>query len=243
MLPRPAAPVAITEKLLITAGGWEAIRHARGLREAGRVSGATWSPPVVQGMVREGDREYRAGLKILSATNVENLCTCRASREYGTICAHSLAVGLAIIAGQTPVAPPPAAKSNAPGPTARVALPYQADPAAATRLHVVLAAGPGRRMGKGATARRPGNGHRRATRHVRRGRGTHVAARGPRRGRKAGGHHQGRAGWHVICGPRRVSRIARRPRRAPPSDARPLRAARRGCHPVAPATERAFSGR
>ena len=142
MLPRPAvsgAPVALTEKLLITAGGWEAIRHARGLREAGRVSGAAWSPPVLQGMVREGDREYRAGLKILGPTNVENLCTCRPSREYGTICAHSLAVGLAIIAGQSPAPLPAAAKAQTPASRPAVALPYQADPAATARLHVVLA--------------------------------------------------------------------------------------------------------
>ncbi len=140
IMPAPsAAPVALTEKLLITAGGWDAIRHARGLREAGRVSGAHWSPPVVQGMVREGDREYRAGLKILTQTNVENLCTCRPSREYGTICAHSLAVGLAIIAGQSPPPPPTATRLGTPPPAATVALPYHVDPNAPGRLHIVLA--------------------------------------------------------------------------------------------------------
>ena len=99
-MPPSAAPVQLTEKLLINAGGWDAIRHARALRETGRVSGAHWSPPLLQGFVREGDKELRSGLKILSASNVENICTCRVSREYGTICAHSLAVGLAVVAGQ-----------------------------------------------------------------------------------------------------------------------------------------------
>lgn len=137
--PLPAsAPVPLTEKLLIAAGGWEVIRHARGLREAGRVSGAVYSPPVLQGMVREGDREYKAGLKIKTPTNIENLCTCRPSREYGTICAHSVAVGLSILAGMTP-APIPAAKPGAPAKPAPVALPFQADPGAAARLHIVLA--------------------------------------------------------------------------------------------------------
>ncbi len=133
----PAPNVPLTEKLLISAGGWEAIKHGRALREAGRVSEARWTPPVLQGLVREGDRDYRAGLKILSASNVENLCTCRQSREWGTICAHSLAVGLAIVAGQTPA--PAAAipqRSNAPLPPP---LPFRADPAAPARLHVVLA--------------------------------------------------------------------------------------------------------
>ncbi len=143
--PLPAtAPVPLTEKLLIAAGGWEVIRHARGLREAGRVSGATYSPPVLQGMVREGDREYKAGLKIKTPTNIENLCTCRPSREYGTICAHSVAVGVAILAGMNPPAPTPSApvaasKPGAPAKPVPVALPFQADPSAAARLHVVLA--------------------------------------------------------------------------------------------------------
>ena len=140
--PLPAtAPVPLTEKLLIAAGGWEVIRHARGLREAGRVSGATYSAPLLQGMVREGDREYKAGLKIKTATNIENLCTCRPSREYGTICAHSVAVGVAILAGMNPPAVP-ATSLTKPGATAKpapVTLPFQSDPAAAARLHVVLA--------------------------------------------------------------------------------------------------------
>ncbi len=137
--PLPATPpVPLTEKLLIAAGGWEVIRHARGLREAGRVSGATYSPPVLQGMVREGDREYKAGLKIKTPTNIENLCTCRPSREYGTICAHSVAVGLSIVVGMTPPAPAPA-KPGAPAKPAPVALPFRSDPSAAARLHVVLA--------------------------------------------------------------------------------------------------------
>src|SRR5204862_8017658 len=37
---------------------------------------------------------YRAGLVIKSATDIENICTCRESREWGTLCAHSVGVGL-----------------------------------------------------------------------------------------------------------------------------------------------------
>ena len=151
-MPPSAAPVQLTEKLLINAGGWDAIRHARALRDTGRVSGAHWSAPMLQGFVREGEKELRSGLKILSASNVENICTCRVSREYGTICAHSLAVGLAVVAGQavrgesadsaersaahsaqthSPVA------TTLPKPT--LDLPFHADPSAEARLHVILA--------------------------------------------------------------------------------------------------------
>ena len=149
----PKPPVTqITEKLLIDAGGWQAIKHARALIEMGRVFGANWSPPLLKGSVREGETEYSAGLKIRTHTDVENLCTCRASRQWGTICAHSLAVGLAIVAGQNP--PPSASASSSPNrpaspssPSTRPAsqekapppIPFRVDEAAEARLHIVLA--------------------------------------------------------------------------------------------------------
>ena len=117
------------------------------MREAGRVAGAQWSPPLLQGSVREGEREYRAGLRILSQTNIDNLCTCRPSREYGTICAHSVAVGLAVVAGMNPSPVPKPAAHGQPSPAP--ALPYRADPFAAARLHVVLAPDLASAWGKG----------------------------------------------------------------------------------------------
>jgi hypothetical protein len=47
--------------------------------------------------VREGNTEYKSGLRIGSRTDIENLCTCRESRGRGLICAHSLAVGLTVL--------------------------------------------------------------------------------------------------------------------------------------------------
>ena len=87
--------VELTERLLMDAGGWQAMKLARALLDSGRVVSAAYDPPVLRGLVREGDQELRAGLKIVSKSNIENLCTCRTSRQWGTICAHSLAVGLA----------------------------------------------------------------------------------------------------------------------------------------------------
>ena len=104
------------------------MKQARALYEMGRVSSATWSAPMLQGRVREGETEYRAGLKILSKSNVENLCGCRDSRQRGMICAHSVAVGLEVLkphpqpASPSPVSAPVAqsekssAKSNIPLP-------------------------------------------------------------------------------------------------------------------------------
>ena len=39
----------------------------------------------------------RAGLIIKSRVNVENLCPCRQSRQWGTMCAHSIGVGLWVL--------------------------------------------------------------------------------------------------------------------------------------------------
>src|SRR4051812_26896112 len=87
----------LTERLLNDAGGWQVMKQARALHEMGRVSGAKWEAPLLEGRVREGETDFRSGLKIVSKSNVENLCGCQQSRRYGAICAHSIAVGLAIL--------------------------------------------------------------------------------------------------------------------------------------------------
>ncbi len=99
--------IELNERLLADAGGWQAMKEARALLEMDRVTEATWEPPMLQGRVRAGELEYRSGLKILSKSNVENLCTCRESRQRGMICAHSLAIGLAVLKPR-PVAKPAA---------------------------------------------------------------------------------------------------------------------------------------
>lgn len=103
-----SAVVPITEKLLSGAGGWQAMKAGRELAKAGRVAAATYEPPLLVGEVREGQKSYRAGLRVRTATDVENICTCRESREWGKICAHSLAVGLAYLV------PPAAPTATAP---------------------------------------------------------------------------------------------------------------------------------
>ncbi|MBV8483188.1 MAG: hypothetical protein JO077_10025, partial [Verrucomicrobia bacterium] len=98
--------IEITERFLMDTGGWQVMKHARALVEMGRVVSAAYNSPVLRGLVREGTTEYRAGLKIRSKSDVENLCSCRESREWGTICAHSLAVGLAFIRPKPAAAAP-----------------------------------------------------------------------------------------------------------------------------------------
>ncbi len=74
------------------------MKLARALVQSGRVVSAAYHPPVLNGIVREGDLELRAGLKVSSKSDIENLCSCRESRQWGTICAHSLALGFAVLA-------------------------------------------------------------------------------------------------------------------------------------------------
>ncbi len=89
--------ISITEKLLTDAGGWKAMKEAKALHAAGRVISSAYNAPVLRGSVRDRGIEFRSGLVIKSSTDMENLCTCPEARRYGTICAHSLAVGLANI--------------------------------------------------------------------------------------------------------------------------------------------------
>ena len=102
---RMTPQIELSEKLLIEAGGWQAMKSARGLLAAGRVSNATWRPPELRGSVREGETEFRSGLRILSRTDIINLCTCRSSRQHGLICAHALAVGLQSLQPHVPHEP------------------------------------------------------------------------------------------------------------------------------------------
>jgi hypothetical protein len=65
--------IPITEKLLLNAGGWQAMKPARELLKSGRVSEAKYEPPLLSGYVREGAKNYRSGLesKARSTSRIE----------------------------------------------------------------------------------------------------------------------------------------------------------------------------
>ncbi len=139
--------IDLTEKLLMDAGGWQAMKDARSLYEAGKVVEATYAPPALSGRVcaDAGETEFRAGLRILSRGDIENTCTCVDSRRRGLICAHSLAVGVAVIRGLKQTAAP-AAPSSAPAKQSAAAeVKPEGDPNFATdadgpeaKLHLIL---------------------------------------------------------------------------------------------------------
>src|SRR5271163_3762115 len=108
--------VQLSDALLVKLAGWDAVKQARSLVAAERVLTSDWQPRKLQGTVQEGSATYRAGLVIRSASDADNLCPCRDSRQRGLICAHSVAVGLHFLKAQVP-APVMVEKKSAALPT------------------------------------------------------------------------------------------------------------------------------
>ena len=99
--------VELNDALFAKLAGWEAMKQARDFVATGAVLRSEWQPPRLHGLVREGNTSYPAGLLIRSATDADNACPCRTSRQRGLICAHSVAVGLHYLASLRPQTPPP----------------------------------------------------------------------------------------------------------------------------------------
>ncbi|HMG13646.1 MAG TPA: SNF2-related protein, partial [Gemmatimonadaceae bacterium] len=130
--------IPITEKLLLNAGGWQAMKPARELLKGGRVSEAKYEPPLLSGYVREGAKNYRSGLRIKSALDVENLCSCWESRSAGKICAHSVAVGLGYLNPPAAVTAAPVKPAIPEAPAGPRFVGVETADATPTTLHVIL---------------------------------------------------------------------------------------------------------
>ncbi len=86
--------IELTDALFSKAAGWEAMKRARAYLELDQVLSSNWTEPILKGVIQAGEVSFRAGLVIKGPIDIENICSCRESREWGTICAHSVAVGL-----------------------------------------------------------------------------------------------------------------------------------------------------
>ena len=117
--------IELTDALFSKAAGWEAMKRARAYLELDQVLSSNWTEPILKGVVQTGEVSFRAGLVIKGPIDVENICSCRESREWGTICAHSVAVGLHWIRSQKgEIAPAPArarSVASVPAPASRKA--------------------------------------------------------------------------------------------------------------------------
>src|SRR5256886_6209582 len=134
----PVSDIPITEKLLLNAGGWQAMKPARELLKSGRVSEAKYEAPLLSGYVREGAKNYRSGLRIKSAIDVENLCGCWESRSAGKICAHSVALGLGYLNPPTAVVAVLNEPTMPEAPAGPQFVAADSADAALTTLHVIL---------------------------------------------------------------------------------------------------------
>ena len=114
------------------------MKPARELLKSGRVSEAKYEPPLLSGYVREGAKNYRSGLRIKSAIDVENLCSCWESRSAGKICAHSVAVGLGYLKPPAAVVAAPNEPTMPEAPAGPRFVAADSADAALTTLHVIL---------------------------------------------------------------------------------------------------------
>src|SRR5688572_4471338 len=105
------------EQFLATIAGWDVIKQARAALGGGRVLSSNGTPPVLKGVIQEGTTSYRAGLVIKDSINIDNLCTCRAAKAWGTMCVHSIAVGLHHLQGTAPAAPASPTTTKSPIPS------------------------------------------------------------------------------------------------------------------------------
>lgn len=151
--------VALTEKLLAGLAGWEVIKQARAIIAENRVLSSHWQPPVLRGVVQSGSTSYRAGLVIRRENDAENLCTCRQSRDWGTLCAHSVAVGIHAIKAAappegTPARPAPGARPQATPAPARSAVrrlrrAAEGESGESLEIHVILPPNLGEGLSRG----------------------------------------------------------------------------------------------
>lgn len=88
---------------------------ARAYVEQGQVISSNWSPPLLRGVVQAGTISFRGSMVINTEIDIENLCTCREAREWGKICAHSVAVGLHWLRGQKAATTPVPDRAGASG--------------------------------------------------------------------------------------------------------------------------------
>lgn len=105
----------ITEKWLGEIGGWQVMKTARGLVDAGMATVSSAEPGLIRGVAGGGKMKFTTGLRIRTKSDVENLCTCPHARRTGMMCEHALAVALAHVRQQ---AAPPQKSSSSTHPSA-----------------------------------------------------------------------------------------------------------------------------
>jgi len=90
--------VELSTGLLVEIGGWPALKEARILVERGKVTDARREGAVLRGRVQGAEKIHDAQITLGDRiASVEVKCSCVESRRSDRVCAHALAVGLALL--------------------------------------------------------------------------------------------------------------------------------------------------
>jgi superfamily II DNA or RNA helicase len=112
------ATVELNMGLLAELGGWPAVKEARSLVERGRVLEAMREGALIRGRLQGAEKIYDAQITLAErVAGVEVRCNCGESRKSGRVCAHALALGVALLQPPKSSASKPtvtAAKNTAP---------------------------------------------------------------------------------------------------------------------------------
>ena len=81
--------------------GSAVFRDAQTLYDRGAVQESAFEAPLIRGTLSFGNRTIMTRAKVHPDGTCENLCPCRDSTERGIICAHVIAVGLALVRRHT----------------------------------------------------------------------------------------------------------------------------------------------
>ena len=86
-----------TRKMLESWAGRRVFQEALQLHGRRAVTSVTYEPPLLAGEVQWGKRSIRCAVEVLADGSADNQCPCHDSRERGIICAHAVALGLALL--------------------------------------------------------------------------------------------------------------------------------------------------
>lgn len=86
----------LTEKSLLDWAGSKKFEEGRALFDRGTIEELSIEPPFVRAELNTGARHLRTGFRLNPDGSAESLCPCYDNRERGIICAHVVAVGLAL---------------------------------------------------------------------------------------------------------------------------------------------------
>ncbi len=89
--------IPFTQKMLMDWAGPSVFRDAQTLLDRGAVQIVSFEPPFISGTLNFGNRSLDSRGKICRDGTCESFCPCRDNRERGIICAHLIALGLALI--------------------------------------------------------------------------------------------------------------------------------------------------